>query len=492
MADELTQTLLQLVDDALPLARTGEVADRLRSIRTRLQGPLRLALAGKVKAGKSTLLNALLGEELAPTDASECTKIVTWYRHDTSPTVVLHPREGEPRPVLFRRPHGALEADLGGRSAQEVDHLEVGWPTDRLRELTLIDTPGIASISTEVSARAHDALAGGHDRPSVADAVLYLMRHTHASDVHFLEAFHREELSHGTPINSVGVLSRADEIGSCQSDALVVAARVARRYQEEPRLRRLCPIVLPVAGLLGYAGATLREAEYAALAEIAHASADQRDELLLTADRFASRPSTVPVTELERQHLLNRLGLFGVRMGVELIRTGQCTTTAALADDLSENSGLTRLRQVLAHQFTDRSRVLKVRSALKALEPLLQEGCHDSRGLSARLEEITSSAHEVREVRVLERLRSGQVSLPEPLDEELDRVLGGSGLDPASRLGLGADATVEEVRLATRTALAAWHRVAANPIAGRSLQLAATTAIRTLEGLYASVEGVTA
>ena len=46
----------------------------------RLDEPLRLAIAGKVKAGKSTLLNALVGEQLAPVDAGECTKVVTWYR----------------------------------------------------------------------------------------------------------------------------------------------------------------------------------------------------------------------------------------------------------------------------------------------------------------------------------------------------------------------------------------------------------------------------
>ena len=36
---------------------------------------------GTLKAGKSTLLNALVGEELAPTDATECTRIVTWFHH---------------------------------------------------------------------------------------------------------------------------------------------------------------------------------------------------------------------------------------------------------------------------------------------------------------------------------------------------------------------------------------------------------------------------
>ena len=113
----------------------------------------------------------------------------------------------------WNRESGALEVDLGELSAADVDRIEVGWPTSRLRDLTILDTPGIASISADISARTHRVLAADDGRVPVADAVLYLMRHTHASDVRFLESFHDDELAHGTPMNSVGVLSRADEIG---------------------------------------------------------------------------------------------------------------------------------------------------------------------------------------------------------------------------------------------------------------------------------------
>ena len=62
------------------LAANGWTHD-VRPLTDRLDEPLRVAVAGRVKAGKSTVINALVGERLAPTDAGECTKIVTWYRY---------------------------------------------------------------------------------------------------------------------------------------------------------------------------------------------------------------------------------------------------------------------------------------------------------------------------------------------------------------------------------------------------------------------------
>ena len=105
-----------------------------------------------------------------------------------------------------------------------------------------------------MSARTYRALAPDDDRPAQADAVIYLLRHAHARDMRFLESFHDDELAHGTPMNAVGVLSRADEIGSCRLARWTSRQRVARRYEQDPRLQRVCPIVVPVAGLLGMAG----------------------------------------------------------------------------------------------------------------------------------------------------------------------------------------------------------------------------------------------
>ena len=128
-------------------------------IAARLDEPLRVAFAGRVKAGKSTLLNALVGEELAPTDAGECTRIVTWYRDGHTSRVTLHLRDGDERQTTFSRDDGALTVDLGAGPVDDIERIDVQWPSKRLAGMTLIDTPGLGSVNEDGSAPTRRFLA---------------------------------------------------------------------------------------------------------------------------------------------------------------------------------------------------------------------------------------------------------------------------------------------------------------------------------------------
>ena len=492
MSDHLMDSVRSLIGTARDRARDPLSRAQVEEAGRRMSEPLRLAIAGRVKAGKSTLLNALVGEELAPTDAGECTRVVTWYVGGPTRSVIAYRRDGRREQRPFGREAGALEVDLGA-PVEEIDHLEVTWPSSRLREVTLIDTPGIGSLSAEVSDRVTDLMAVDDERPPVVDAVLYLLRHTHASDVRFLEAFHDDELGRGTPVNTVGVLSRADEIGACRLDALQVAARVAARYQHDRRIHRLCPMVIPVAGLLGQTASTLREEEYRALARIAALPEASMQDLLLTADRLTREDAPSDLSQLERMHLIDRLGLFGVRLTVTLIRAGEVRSATELAVRLAEVSGLGELRAVLVRQFTERSQLLRARSALAAVRAVVRRGgCSDAGMLEAAAEAVTASAHEFVEVRLLNDLRAGFLQVSDQLEEEMDRLLGGSGHSTAGRLGLSEGSTGEERRAAALAALTRWQQVATSPLTDRRLQLAARGVARTCEGILADLATVTA
>ena len=64
----LTEVTVLLSSPAAALRGTPAESS-VSEIVQRLHEPLRVAIAGRVKAGKSTLLNALIGDDLAPTDA---------------------------------------------------------------------------------------------------------------------------------------------------------------------------------------------------------------------------------------------------------------------------------------------------------------------------------------------------------------------------------------------------------------------------------------
>jgi predicted GTPase len=477
-----TRALLQ---QAVGAYAGTENAAELQSILDRLDDPLRVAIAGRVKAGKSTLLNALVGEELAPTDAGECTKIVTWYRDGVTYRVVLEPREGEPRQVPFTRDAGAIDVVLGTTAADQVDRLVVDWPSSSLKQMTLIDTPGIGSLSTDVSARTHAFLAPDDDRMTTADAVLYLMKHLHATDMDFLSTFHDEEVAQATPINAIAVLSRADEVAAGRVDAMESAARIAARYRTDPKVRRLVQTVVPVAGLLAVTGGTLREAEYAALVQLAGAQDPPVEKLLVSVDRFVNTPTPV-LTTLEREALLDRLGFFGVRLAVGMIRDGRASTSGKLAAALVEHSGLDRLRAVLLSQFAERRDVLKARSGLLAVEGAVRaQPIAGSDALMNEVERITAGAHEFQEIRLLNALRSGAVTAkPDDLDA-MEQLLGTAGASPVARLGLDGTATDDDVRRAAAEALGRWQRRAESPMASREATDAARVLMRTCEGILA-------
>ncbi|GAA2549316.1 dynamin family protein [Pseudonocardia hydrocarbonoxydans] len=458
----------------------------LRQHLARFDEPLRVAIAGKVKAGKSTLLNALVGEEIAPTDAGECTRVVTWYQDGPSPKVLMIPRDGPPRPLTVRRRDGALTIDLGGTPAERVDRLVVDWPSQSLRATSLIDTPGIASMSADTSARA-GAFLVPEDAPAPADAVLYLMRHLHVSDVRFLESFHDQGVAKAAPVNTVAILSRADEIGVGRLDAMASARQIAGRYRRDEKLRSLCQTVVAVAGLLAQSGRTMRQAEFTALSTLATAQAADTEPLLLSADRFVRASETAPLDPETRAALLDRYGLFGVRLGITLIRRG-IDDPGALSAELVKRSGLDELRTVLTTQFTERRDLLKSRSALLALELVLaREPIPASVPLAREVERITAGAHEFTELRLLTALRTRVVKLPQDVKAEAERLLGGDGGTPAARLGLDPSADPAELRAAVLEALGGWQRRAESPLSDRSQVGTARTLVRTCEGLLAAL-----
>ncbi|WP_026546502.1 dynamin family protein [Paenarthrobacter nicotinovorans] len=469
-------------DDTAALAVVDEL-DR------RLQGPLRIAVAGMVKAGKSTLLNAIIGEEIAPTDAGECTRVVTWYQYGHAPKITLYPFRGGPRNLPVTREDGRLVLSLGETPAEDVERLVVEWPSASLRPLTLIDTPGIASLSEDVSGRS-TAFLLPEDEPTAADAVVYLMRHMHASDVRFLESFKDTAAGRSGTVNALAVLSRADEIGAGRIDSLISAAVIADRYSRDQNLKPLALGVVPVAGLLAQSSRTMRQGDCDAMMLLAHMDRNQRERMMLSADRFVRGTGPEGLQPSIKASLVQRFGLFGIRLGVALIRGGT-TDPTELAHELARRSGLGTLLDSISYLFQTRADALKARAVVVGLESLVRGAPRErAASLEAALERLQTGAHEFRELKLLAALRTGGVGLDEEQEAEAERLVGGRGSTSPLRLGLGPDADPGEVSEAARTCLNRWRLIAENPLTESSALEACRVVMRSCEGMLAATPAV--
>lgn len=490
-ASDLSSSARRLLQRTIEAYRSSPETQRwLRGELDRIDAPLQVAIAGKVKAGKSTLLNAMVGEMVAATDAAECTKLVTWYQYANVPRLTLYPKLGAPRQLPASRRNGRLIIDLGATPAADVDRLVVDWPSRQLKATTLIDTPGIGSLTIENSERS-EAFLLPEDGPAAADAVVYLIRHLHATDFEFLEAFSEYDAARASGLNAIAVLSRADEIGGGRLDALMSARRVAARYRSDPRLLGLCQDVVAVAGLLAQAGRSLRLDEFQAFSRLASAPRDHTEAMLLSVGRFL-RPGPREDALLSvdsRRALLDRFGLFGVRLATTLVRQGT-NSPDLLAAELVRRSGLDELRSSLANRFTERRDLLKARSALLAADFVLRrEPSPQSRSLLAEVERILAGSHEFVEMRLLAAIRSSAVTFPDAYRAEAERLLGANGTIPAQRLGLVDDTDLRMLRAVALETLERWRRLSENPVFPRAFADAARTVVRSCEGILHALPG---
>lgn len=460
--------------------------ETLRALEHRLQEPLRVAVAGIVKAGKSTLLNALLGERIAPTDAGECTRVVTWYRYADTPSITAYLVGGAPRRLPIKRHGGQLILELGELAAEDVDRIEIGWPSQVLKSVILIDTPGIASLSRGVSVRSTDFLAP-ENAPSSADAIVYLMRHLHPTDVGFLEAFRDTAAGSSRTVNAIAVLSRADEVGSGRIDSLLSAGKVAHRYEQDGGLASLALGVIPVAGLLAEGARTLRESEFAAFRTLAGLERRERERLLVSADRFVQPNDAVELSQQTRRELLERFGIFGVRLAVSLLRAG-ATDSSDLSERMVQYSGLNDLRQFVELQFGPRTAVLKLRNVLDGLERLIRE--RPVEGLEVveeGIERLRLASHDLRELSLLSQARVPGLPLESTDSAAAIRIVGGAGTSPSARLGLPAESDGPALWSKLVRELDEWRARSQSPIAEREGVEVCRVVIRSLEELALSL-----
>lgn len=137
-----------------------------QDIRQRKNDPFTVVVAGEFKRGKSTFINALLGEQIVPTDVVPETMTLNrlHYGPARNEAVLSGGRRIKLRDEELARP--ALEK-LIAEVGEPIRQLELWRPNEGLRDICIIDTPGLNDVSVDFDPLVAEAVAQ-------ADAVVYV------------------------------------------------------------------------------------------------------------------------------------------------------------------------------------------------------------------------------------------------------------------------------------------------------------------------------
>ncbi|MCX4762007.1 dynamin family protein [Streptomyces sp. NBC_01275] len=514
--------------------QAGKAADGLaqvlRAAADGLGEPLRLAVAGQIKRGKSTLVNALLGERIALTGQLEVTFTVSELYYARERRVTVRRRDGSSR-TLPAEAFGEMTARDESRAAllADVERVEHGLPNPLLRAFRLADTPGLGSVHGVDSQNTHDFLgissfAGEEDRKAFeaalaasgrtardvhddsvneirrADAVLYLFaRGLHDQDRLGVREFLGNAGDDRTPLNTFGVLSRCDlqwppsqdyddDCDPLTWDPMAESAKIAEKNLERPSVRSVFFTIVPIAGLLGEGAQLLTGDELDVLADLAKAPPRVLVNRLTDTGVFATAEQLrgIDVPADLRRALIARIGSWGVHLACGFLRDG--ANEEQLRAALVEASGVGRLRDLVGRHFGNRNSLIKLDHGLRSVEGALAGLRRDAVNggpavppvaaeVAERLERLRARTAGFAELAVLSAYYRDELRLSPAETDELLRITGEYGTSLPSRLGLPQDAAPHELRAAALARVHRWARREQDPTLDRP-SLQAVRAVR--------------
>lgn len=156
--------LAAAIDEVARFAKQRQLDDahrRALALRDELDRPLLLAILGEFNAGKSTLVNAFVGADVAPTGILPTTATLNVLRSGAERRVRVVRADGT------TREGGYDELKPMIADAEGLDHVEIVLPSELLERVWILDTPGSNAPVPE-----HEALAAEALRR--ADAALWI------------------------------------------------------------------------------------------------------------------------------------------------------------------------------------------------------------------------------------------------------------------------------------------------------------------------------
>ncbi len=154
----------------VPLGGVQEALSGVIAARERLARPLTIAVMGEFSSGKSTFVNALLGEAVAPMGVLPTTSTINLFRRGPTGSARVHYRDGTISTVARDEVHNFL-LHLDDLEASRIRHMEIERTGPHLGDAAVVDTPGLNALDSF-----HERVA--REFVDEADAIIWIFSAT--------------------------------------------------------------------------------------------------------------------------------------------------------------------------------------------------------------------------------------------------------------------------------------------------------------------------
>lgn len=379
----------------------------IANYKSRLEKPMQVAIIGKIKASKSTLVNAILGSDnVVQTGGMELTYNVSWLKYsEFDKSAKVYFKDGRRERAISKDEwtvwaNAYAEDDI----KNNISYMEISFDNPMLKQINIIDTPGLLSGGIDAQ-NTIDFLSKEENKP---DAIVVLFAGAlHEEIAKVIDSFQNsnEQNLSFTPLNTIGVLSKIDlEWKPFQSmeQPLDKAKQTCKRVLNDPNTNSLFYNIYPLNSLLSIASFSITEQDIELIKRLSNRSLGELEGSLMIINDFisdidSSELSFAPCRtykkgmcykdgcntpckvdfkqnidfsrdiECIRRYLYMKFDRFGIMLISKFIADNPTANVSDVKMYLREQSGFNQFFRVLNNHFGQRAMLIKMQSAISNL-----------------------------------------------------------------------------------------------------------------------------
>lgn len=366
---------------------------------------------------------------------------------------MLHFKDGRPSQKRNRKEFDKLSVESDAKNLDDISYIETFDDSEILKEINIIDTPGLDALRGKDSQNTLDFISKIHP-----DAVIMLF--THSVSENILDVVRQFNAgSEFTPLNAIGILSKIDvlwqETIPRNRSALEIGRKtVANKMRKDLSIRKSLFNLYPISALLYMAASTVTQTDIDLIGSAFNESPENWCRLLNSVSKFLNDTS-ISLPQSERKRLCDKISLYGIYLITQKFKLKEDAQLSSIKKLFFIESGASDFYKSLHNHFGSRAKLIKIESIYQHLcqEIKRLQSCNTNpsvRSVLLNIEQHISDifsvfVHEHREYETLNAIYNGDLDLDEDTVEEFKHVCGEKGDSAPAKLGFSNSVDVNEL-----------------------------------------------